>query len=484
MRRPKEDDDSDIEDILNYEDKDDMSNYEKNLKQQYLLLDSDSSSKESSPEPEKNKKGSFSSLLNILNVMKKSTASKNYADSKAKAMDFGKEKVSRLSRSEVDLSEISGSCTDVRKMFDSGKAFETGARRRSLIMEDEEMKSVNAAEKRAHWENFFNKPSNKQFKSSQEEMVKSESVTNIKDLFEQGKLTQEAIKNYIDQRSETSSIDDRNKIYSKVKHMFESGNVPRNRDSDDSSNEDDPEKGSTIQSELEALRQSAKQNSRFRLERGTANSQPGSRASTLQRTNSLIGVSGERLPGDLDEETMAEVSVANKMVKAMFEQNAPKYKFGGSGSNLSLNNSKENLNRNGPVTRPSVKPKEERKWVLDSINKYFDVIVEEEENSDEECSEEDTDYSDEEYESDEDDDSDLESMEGEEEEENEQTVQTNVRPKDFHSTSKMRGLLSSVVSNISGSVGNLAKTEIIGNLKQNLGSQINLRTSNSNLSKP
>ena len=28
--------------------------------------------------------------------------------------------------------------------------------------------------------------------------------------------------------------------------------------------------------------------------------------------------------------------------------------------------------------RPSVKAKEERKWVLDTINQYFDVIVEEE----------------------------------------------------------------------------------------------------------
>ena len=28
--------------------------------------------------------------------------------------------------------------------------------------------------------------------------------------------------------------------------------------------------------------------------------------------------------------------------------------------------------------RPSLRPKEERKWVLDTINQYFDVIVEEE----------------------------------------------------------------------------------------------------------
>ena len=38
----------------------------------------------------------------------------------------------------------------------------------------------------------------------------------------------------------------------------------------------------------------------------------------------------------------------------------------------------------GPVMRPSQKTKEERKWVLDTINKYFDVIVEEEEEREEE----------------------------------------------------------------------------------------------------
>ena len=42
--------------------------------------------------------------------------------------------------------------------------------------------------------------------------------------------------------------------------------------------------------------------------------------------------------------------------------------------------------------RPSLRPKEERKWVLDTINQYFDVIVEEEDeepNSDDEDSSDD-----------------------------------------------------------------------------------------------
>ena len=38
----------------------------------------------------------------------------------------------------------------------------------------------------------------------------------------------------------------------------------------------------------------------------------------------------------------------------------------------------------GPVMRPSQKTKEERLWVLDTINKYFDVIVEEEDEEEKE----------------------------------------------------------------------------------------------------
>ena len=191
-------------------------------------------------------------------------------------------------------------------------------------------------------------------------------------------------------------------------------------------------------------------------------------------------MSGERLTEDLDEEVMAEVSISNKMVKAMFEQNAPKYKFGGSGSNLSLNSSKENISAKGPVKRPSVKPKEDRKWVLDSINKYFDVIVEEEEepeDEDDECDEtDDEDYEyDEEY-------SHSEEYDSEDDEYSESGKDEDNENNNYQSTSKMRGLLSSVVNKISGSVGNLAQKDLMNSLKQNLGSQINLRSSKSNIS--
>ena len=38
--------------------------------------------------------------------------------------------------------------------------------------------------------------------------------------------------------------------------------------------------------------------------------------------------------------------------------------------------------------RPSVRAREERKWVVDTVNKYFDVIVEDEEGDSDRSSDE------------------------------------------------------------------------------------------------
>ena len=99
--------------------------------------------------------------------------------------------------------------------------------------------------------------------------------------------------------------------------------------------------------------------------------------------------------------------------------------------------------------RPTVKAKEERKWVLDTINQYFDVIVEEE---------------DEEEESDMVDDSSDEEMSEDFEYEEEDLP-------DYQSTSRIRSLLTKAASNVSQSQTNLANLSL---LKQKLGSRISL----------
>ena len=397
--------------------------------------------------------------------MKKSTTSKNFAESKARAAQFGKES-GRLSHSEVDLSDMKGSCTDLREAFESGRAYHQREERRQSV-DVEEGVQLDTANKRALWEEHFKGGGRKRTGSIGGENIEEaakESVRDVKAMFEKGVLDQDSIREYFNQRSETTQ--DKDKLYRKVKDAFESG-VPKVRREEE--NKEILTERERIQLELEELRESSKNSSRFRLERGAGGTGGGG---GLRRANSCSGVSGERVLDELDTDTMAEVSVTQKMVKAMFEQQtAPKYKFGGSGSNLSLNNSKEEVNR--PVMKKSAKPKEERKWVLDSINKYFDVIVEEEEEAeDDPMSDDDSDY---EY-SDDEDESEYEYSEEEEEVEE----VTSAEP-GFQSTSKMRGLLSSVVANISGSRGNLGRQEILSSLKQNLGSRNNLRASSSQI---
>ena len=112
--------------------------------------------------------------------------------------------------------------------------------------------------------------------------------------------------------------------------------------------------------------------------------------------------------------------------------------------------------------RPSAKPKEERKWVLDTINKYFDVIVEEEDEEDEDDDEDSEMDSEEEMESDE---------EEEEEYDSENDDPGIADPSDFKSTSRIRSLLTKAASNVSESQSNLATLNM---LKQKLGSRISL----------
>ena len=161
---------------------------------------------------------------------------------------------------------------------------------------------------------------------------------------------------------------------------------------------------------------------------------------------------------DLDEKTLTDLSASNRMVKAMFETSAPKYKFGGSG----IIHKGSEIQSKKKVLPP--KSQENRKWVLDSINKYFDVIAEEEDDEDE-------------------DDEDEDESEFEESSDIEEPPPTKVEAESsYKSSSKMRGLLCSVASRLTGSVSNLSAGDVIQTLKKNLGSQINLRASNKDLS--
>ena len=95
--------------------------------------------------------------------------------------------------------------------------------------------------------------------------------------------------------------------------------------------------------------------------------------------------------------------------------------------------------------RPSQKAKEERKWVVDTINKYFDVIVEEEDEPEEEEENDEEDWS-------------CDSLEDE-------------PVPEFKSTAKMRGLLSQALSKTAPD----DPKQMLSSLKVKLGSQMSLK---------
>ena len=152
----------------------------------------------------------------------------------------------------------------------------------------------------------------------------SNMVAQMKDLLASGKLTSDEVKKYLDDRSVVGEIDS----IKRRKTLL--NETPLNIDRDENSG------SNSIQQELDALRKSGQVKSTFQIERGreTSRSVRGSDQPRLRRSLSSTGVSGESRSLDLDEEVMGELSVSNSMVRAMFEANAPKYKFGGSGDKL------------------------------------------------------------------------------------------------------------------------------------------------------
>ena len=90
---------------------------------------------------------------------------------------------------------------------------------------------------------------------------------------------------------------------------------------------------------------------------------------------------------------MTNVRQNNKNVKSFFEAAAPKYKFGGSMKDISTSAVQVRQETDRRVAKKVNTSGDSRSWVLNSINKHFEVIVEEEdsdtENSEYESSEDD-----------------------------------------------------------------------------------------------
>ena len=95
--------------------------FRKYMRQQISMDESSSGdvSRDSSPEAETRdpKGGSFSSLMNILTSMKKSSMQKNALESRKRLDSISKQDF--RSQSEIDLSAVPGSCSNIKTLFES-----------------------------------------------------------------------------------------------------------------------------------------------------------------------------------------------------------------------------------------------------------------------------------------------------------------------------------------------------------------------------
>lgn len=147
---------------------------------------------------------------------------------------------------------------------------------------------------------------------------------------------------------------ERSSSFTKVKNAFENG-VGLNEDSDDSDC-DNYFQNNSIASELQALKRDNKIQSMFRICRSDSDA---SRSPNLSRA--------------LDKNTLKQVAKSKSAITSMFESQGPKITFGG--NKQIIQQPQMTVKKTDSVKST---PLDNRKWVFDTIQKYFDVIVEEE----------------------------------------------------------------------------------------------------------
>jgi len=172
------------------------------------------------------------------------------------------------------------------------------------------------------------------------------------------------------------------KSFSKFKNAFEDGKGVMDESSKPSQIVDQSQR--KVVAEIAALKSSNKIQKMFRINKSKTSPLPSPRTERKRLSTTDV---------DLDEETMVEVSKSRSAIANMFESQGPKMTFGGGERKAETNVEPAN-----PKPAPKKKedgPMNERKWVFDTIQKYFDVIVEEEREEDEEDEDEEGDEEDE-----------------------------------------------------------------------------------------
>ncbi len=170
--------------------------------------------------------------------------------------------------------------------------------------------------------------------------------------------------------------------FGKFREAFKAGDVSKLHDDDEVEINMGAPQYVGVKAELEALRHCPRLQNLLRINRPQEN--PPKRSPGSSRRHAQ----GEQL--ELDEETMAKVSKSRAAIRDMFESTtAPKITFGGgaaaAGGGRPLQKAGSDILADKKLeARPKVARKvdpqfTERKWVFDTINKYFDVIKEDEE---------------------------------------------------------------------------------------------------------
>ena len=169
----------DIETIPSHILKDEIL-YKKYIKENMDLQDQDSSSRDSSPERKKDpKQGSFSSLMNILNTMKKASMQKNAIDSRQALENLSRQsQKTKISSSAQDLTNIPGSCQNIKGLFENMQDEEED----EYVLKRGIKKSPSCIQLDSIWTKHVNSNSSSQYQTDtfDRSSIKSGLVSNLK----------------------------------------------------------------------------------------------------------------------------------------------------------------------------------------------------------------------------------------------------------------------------------------------------------------
>lgn len=381
--------------------------------------------------------GSFGALKNIMGLMKKGQV--NQAFQKSKQMFASQEKgLNRLNsdESEIEPRTSQALCSNIRNRFESGSAFQShidehdGTKLKSAVSKSQSCASMRAIfeedtspspvlsrripgdvtsssdrVRRARKSLIDPKKHDdsrltRQFSISEDERP-GESSMSLRGKYERN------LSMTVGWDGSTDSLlgEGRQRIgslhhsssFNKFRDAFETGKV-EDLHHDEDENQGSESRPTGVRAELEALR------SCDRIQRIMRINKP---REELERSRPSLCRSKTTACVDLDEETLEEVSRSKSAIRSMFEAQGPKIRFGGGGGgSKSPQNQDRGVEKSNSVDNSShgARPKrssyrglkqekeqfKERKWVFDTINKYFDVIKEDKEAEDDEEEDEET----------------------------------------------------------------------------------------------